>query len=169
MISDRSSGFESDFLRMLETFGRPLRRLCSAYLRDSAEQEDLFQEIAIAIWTALPRFRGEASERTWIYRIAHNVAFTYTAKHRRLVGVQQPIESLPFIPATEDDSRHRALVEAVQRLQPADRILVTLYLEGFSAREIEEVTGLTANNVAVRLSRLRQKLTLALRGEEVCE
>jgi DNA-directed RNA polymerase specialized sigma24 family protein len=45
---------------------------------------------------------------------------------------------------------------------------VTLYLEGFTAREIEEVTGFTANNVAVRLSRLRHKLTLALRGTEVC-
>ena len=46
---------------------------------------------------------------------------------------------------------------------------MTLYLEGFSAREIEEVTGVTANNVAVRLNRLRHKLTLALRGEEVYE
>ncbi len=169
MINDRSGGFESDFLRILETFGRPLRRLCNAYLRDSSEQEDLFQEIAIAIWTALPKFRGDASERTWVYRIAHNVAFTYTTKKRRLVDPEQSIESLPSIPATEDDSRHRALLEAVQRLEPADRTLVTLYLEGFSAREIEEVTGLTANNVAVRLSRLRHKLTLALRGEEDCE
>jgi RNA polymerase sigma-70 factor (ECF subfamily) len=65
--------------------------------------------------------------------------------------------------------RHRALLEAVQRLGTADQALVTLHLEGLTAREIGEVTGLTANNVAVRLSRLRRKLTLALRGKEVCE
>jgi RNA polymerase sigma-70 factor (ECF subfamily) len=83
--------------------------------------------------------------------------------------MQQPIDTIPRTPAVEDDSRHRALLEAVRKLEPADQTLVILYLEGFSARETEEVTGLTANNVAVRLSRLRHKLTLALSGEEVCE
>jgi RNA polymerase sigma-70 factor (ECF subfamily) len=168
MASERQGGIESEFLRILESYGRPLHRLCGAYLRDFAEQEDLFQEIATAIWKALPGFRGDASERTWVYRIAHNVALTYSAKHRRLLRSEEPLEELPCDPIVPDDSRHRALVEAVRQLQPADQTLVTLYLEGFSAREIEDVTGFTANNVAVRLSRLRHKLTLALRGTEVC-
>jgi RNA polymerase sigma-70 factor (ECF subfamily) len=171
MAHDSSGGFEPGFLRILETFGRPLRRLCRAYLRDAAEQEDLFQEIAIAIWIALPKFRGDASERTWVYRIAHNIALTYSAKHRRRLGMQQDMETIPCTPSVEEDQdpRRQALLEAVQKLTPADQTLVILYLEGLSARETEEVTGLTANNVAVRLSRLRIRLTLALRGKEVCE
>jgi DNA-directed RNA polymerase specialized sigma24 family protein len=39
-------------------------------------RDDLVQEIALAIWKAIPRFRGDSSERTWVYRIAHNVAIT---------------------------------------------------------------------------------------------
>ena len=125
MTNDRRGSFEPDFLRILETFGPPLRRLCSVYLRDFAEQEDLFQNIATAIWTALPRFRADSSERTWVYRIAHNIALTYSAKHRRLLCSQQPCETLQCVPAVEDDMRHRALLEAVQRLGTADQALVT--------------------------------------------
>jgi RNA polymerase sigma-70 factor (ECF subfamily) len=135
-------------------------------MRDSAEQEDLFQEIAVAIWSALPRFRGDASKRTWAYRIAHNTAFTYAQKHRRRSGSQAPMESLPCDPSVREDRRHGDLLDAIRQLAPTDQTLVTLYLEGLSAREIEEVTGYTANNVAVRLSRLRRRLTQALRGEE---
>lgn len=169
MTDNRQGGFEFDFLRILEAFGPPLRRLCRAYLRDFAEQEDLFQEIATAIWTALPEFRADASERTWVYRIAHNIALTYKAKQRRRLESLQTVESLSCVPAIEEDPRHRALLEAVQQLEPTDQTLVTLYLEGLSAREIEDVTGSTANNVAVRLSRLRRKLMLAMRGKEVSE
>jgi len=169
MVSDRQSSFESDFLRIFETYGRPFRRLCSAYVRDATRQEDLFQDIALAIWTALPSFRADASERTWVYRIAHNVALTYSAKQRRQQWSEQPMETLRCDPAIEEDLQHRALLEAVQQLSPADRNVVVLYLEGLSAREIAEVTGLTVDNVGVRLSRLRRKLALALRGKEVRE
>jgi len=167
--SEEQSGLEPRFLRILEMYGPPLRRLCSGFMRDAAAQQDLFQEIAVAIWTALPNFRAEASERTWVYRIAHNVALTSLTKRRRQESREQPIETLSGDPVAEDDLRHRALVEAVQQLKPAERNIVLLYLEGLSGREIAEVTGLSVDNIGVRLSRIRQKLTLALRGKEVVD
>jgi RNA polymerase sigma-70 factor (ECF subfamily) len=132
-------------------------------------RQDLFQEIAIAIWTALPNFRAEASERTWLYRIAHNVALTSMTKQRRQNGRERPIEALSGDPVAEDDLRHRALLEAVQQLNPAERNIVLLYLEGLSGREIAEVTGLSVDNIGVRLSRVRQKLTLVLRRKEIVD
>ena len=68
-------------------------------------------------------------------------------------------------PACKDDSRHVALLQAVQQLDAVDRQLVLLYLEGLSAREMEEITGLTANNIGVRLTRLRRKLASALKAK----
>ncbi|MSV36373.1 MAG: hypothetical protein EXQ47_12375 [Bryobacterales bacterium] len=47
--------------------------------RDGAEGDDLLQEITLALWAALPRFRGESSERTWVYRVAHNTGISYIA------------------------------------------------------------------------------------------
>jgi len=136
-------------------------------MQEPSDRQDLFQEIAMALWTALPRFRGAASERTWLYRIAHNVALTYSAKRRWRHRLEESIDGPICDPVTQVDPRRLALLESLQQLNPVDRQLMLLYLEGLSAREIEEVTGLTANNVGVRLTRLRRKLASTLKAKEV--
>jgi RNA polymerase sigma-70 factor, ECF subfamily len=127
------------FERILEAYGGALKRLCRAYLPNPSDQQDLLQEILLAIWGALPNFRAEASERTWMYRIAHNVALTFSGKRRRHDKAEIPIEENFGVPATEDP-RRLALAQAIQRLDPIDRGLATLYLEGFSPREMESIT-----------------------------
>ena len=61
-------------VRLLHEHDRALRRLAASYERDPSRQQDLVQEIWLAVWQALPRFRGECSERTFVFRIAHNRA-----------------------------------------------------------------------------------------------
>ena len=63
---------EQRFDALLEAHGPSLARLAASYARRASEHDDLFQEIAFAIWRALPGFRGECSERTFVFRIAHN-------------------------------------------------------------------------------------------------
>jgi RNA polymerase sigma-70 factor (ECF subfamily) len=151
-ISDRQKDLGLELTRVLQTHGQALRRLCAAYRQEPSDRQDLFQEIAMALWTALPRFRGAGSERTWLYRIAHNVALTYSAKRRRRLRLEEPIDDPICDPITQVDLRRLALLESLQHLNPVDRQLMLLYLEGLSTREIQEVTGLTANNVGVRLT-----------------
>ncbi len=62
----------TDFESVVDTYGPALRRLASAWERDAAAREDLLQEILLALWRALPRFRGECSEKTFVFRVAHN-------------------------------------------------------------------------------------------------
>jgi RNA polymerase sigma-70 factor (ECF subfamily) len=109
-----------------------------------------------------------ASEQRGFTEIAHNVAITYSSRLRR----RQPLSSTyPAMPqhASHEDPRRLVLLESIQQLEPIDRQLVLLYLEGFSARETEEVVGLAANNVAIRLTRLRRKLASAVQSKEVSQ
>ena len=152
------------FEQLLKQYAPALRRLCSAYRSDRSDQQDLFQDIAVALWTALPRFRGEASERTWLYRIAHNVALTGSARLRRRRSRETQIESDAAAPSGED--RRRELLDAVRRLEPVERELALLYLEGLTAREIGNVLGISEGNAAVRLTRLRERLTEMLNPKE---
>ena len=145
------------FVQLMADFERPMRRLCGAYADRAMDREDLFQEIFLAVWRALPAFRGDASVRTWLYRIAHNVALTWQARQRRRDAQESPLTDHPG-PATEMDVRRLELKRAVARLPPGDRTLVLLWLEGLSAAEIEDVTGVKAPTVAVRLSRIRRAL-----------
>lgn len=153
-------------IRLLEQYGPAIRRLCAAYVVSPGDREDLAQEIALALWTALPRFRGESSERTWLYRIAHNVALTYVHKARRHSA---PLDSgdgvLEALPAADDvesqaarNERQQRLLAAVSRLPIESRRLVLLYLEGLTGAEIAAVLGISEANVNTRLSRLRKEL-----------
>jgi RNA polymerase sigma factor (sigma-70 family) len=157
---------EASLVRLLERYGAALRRLSAAYVSAPGDREDLFQEIALALWTALPRFRGDASERTWLYRIAHNVALTYVDKARRYSGPLEAGEAaLDGLPARDDvegqaarAEQQRRLLAAVSRLRLDDRRLILLYLEGLTGAEMAAVLGLSEANVATRLSRLRKEL-----------
>jgi RNA polymerase sigma-70 factor (ECF subfamily) len=166
MSNTRKTELEDRFVRIFDTYVPALRRLCGAYRRDVTEQQDLLQDIALALWTALPQYRGQASERTWIYRIAHNVAISFAAGQKRRNWIEQPFDPDGHDPAMKDDSPRLMLIDSIQRLKPVDQHLALLYLEGLSGREISEVTGLSPDNIGVRLNRLKQKLASGLDRKE---
>ena len=158
---------------LLRRYVTPLQRLAWSYERDSAARDDLFQEIAMALWTALPRFRGDCSERTCVYRVAHTPAISFAAARRRRDGREQAGEPVlePVAVARQEgdaiEQQQRTLLSrAVQELPLVDRQVITLHLEGLSAQEIESITGLSAGSIATRLTRVRQKLAARLRVED---
>lgn len=165
---------QSRYEDLIRRYLQPLRRLAWSYARDGAEGDDLLQEIALALWTALPRFRGDSSERTWVYRVAHNTGISFLAGHKRrsareqslAQGIEPASGNNPETEAIDRQRLHR-LWRAIRDLPISDRQIVVLYLEGMTAAEIESVTGYSAGNVATRLTRIRQRLALRLRGEEV--
>ncbi len=154
---------EEQFDRLIREHGPALRRLAAAWERDPAAQEDLVQEILFALWRALPAFRGDCSERTFVFRVAHNKALTHRFR-RRVEGVA--LEAADRVedpaPSPEDDAagaqKLQRLMRALQRLPVAARQVLTLSLEGFERREIAEVLGITENNTGVRLMRARRLL-----------
>lgn len=166
----------STYEDLLRRYLPALRRLARAYIREAPgqqDQEDLLQEIALGLWTALPQFRGDASERTWLYRVAHNTAITFVAGRKRRAQREQggpPAEfpSLSRDPESTviDDQQKDRLWAAVAELPVTDRQIVVLHFEGLSAGEIEAVTGLRTGNIATRLTRARQKLVARLRERE---
>src|SRR5262245_65546433 len=137
----------------MQAYARPIRRLCAAYANNVGDQEDLFQEIFLAVWRALPGFRGDASVRTWLYRIAHNVALTWQTRDRRRLSRERPLDDhVERIDAgTELDVRRFALKRAIAAMRSGDRTLRLLSLEGLSAAEIGEVRGMKACTVPVSL------------------
>lgn len=161
--SEMSRALEERYDAILREHGPALRRVAAIYEADPARREDLFQDVCLALWQALPRFRGDCSERTFAFRIAHNRGLTHGWKAR---GTTADLGEATEIPDTRRDpeselcdrDRRERLREAVRRLPPGARQVVALSLEGLSHREIGGVLGLTENNVAVRLTRARKLL-----------
>lgn len=158
-----------DFDRIARTYGAALARLAWGYAADAGDHDDLLQDILVALWRALPRFRGESSERTFVYRVAHNRAISHVARRRRDTDAlrdDQLVDPGPRPDAQLDrKERSERLRAAIRRLPESQRQAVILHLEGLSPREIAALQGTTENNVGVRLTRARQALR-ALLGEE---
>lgn len=167
-MSESRAVLEDRFNALLAQHGSSLARLAGSYSRHPAEREDLLQEIAIAVWRALPGFRGECSERTFVYRIAHNRGMSHLARRRvPTTGLEDEAEPRAATPNPEQvlssEQQGRRLAEAVQRLPVGHRQVVTLALEGLSYGEIADVLGISESNVGARLTRARDLLRKQLR------
>ena len=142
--------------------GPMLARIAGSYEAEPARRDDLLQEISLAVWKALPAWRGDASLRTFAARVAHNRALDHLAKEKRAQGDElhdehpDPVAN-PFRHAEAHQQRNE-LVAAVRRLPLGQRQVVVLALEGFSQREIADSLGLEENTVTQRLSRARRQL-----------
>ncbi|MBV9308067.1 MAG: sigma-70 family RNA polymerase sigma factor [Acidobacteriaceae bacterium] len=154
---------EQRFDQLLLREGPALMRLAGAYTNTSSDREDLFQEIALAIWQALPNFRGESSERTFLFRIAHNRSLAYLTNRRslRIKPDEEERMSDPRLDPEQEllqEQERQDLLRAVRRLPVSYRQVITLALEGLSYGEMAEVLAVSETNVGTRLNRARQML-----------
>ena len=146
--------------------------MAAGYERDPSRQQDLIQEIWLAVWQALPRFRNECSERTFVFRIAHNRAVSHIEHwQRRQTDVLDDAAPIPAPGPDPEHSlsqqqRHERLRAAVQALPIGLRQVVVLTLEGLSNAEVADVVGISENNVAVRLTRARAALSRGLEARK---
>jgi RNA polymerase sigma factor (sigma-70 family) len=169
-LSESRRALEQQFDRILGEQGGAISRLAYSYETVASVREELVQEIGLAIWQALPGFRGECSERTFVFRIAHNRGLTHVWRRRPahqplddLEEADQPVDPRPHPDeqVAQTDQRAR-LMAAIQSLPLTHRQMMVLMLEGLSHAEIADVVGITENNVAVRLNRARKALKDAM-------
>ncbi len=151
------------FLELVRSHGPRLLRLASGYAR-AEDRRDLVQQMWLAIWRALPGFRGDAALSTWAYRIAINTAVSHVRKDVRRREQAAASAPEPVAPGGRDE---RAILEEfLEALGPVDRAAMALYLEGLAASDIGAVLGATEGAVAVRLSRIKALFKQRYLGSE---
>jgi RNA polymerase sigma factor (sigma-70 family) len=148
--------------------GPLIRRIARSYEANRALVDEMVQEILLALWEALPRFRGDSGLKTFIVKVAHNRAITHVAREARRPRSVELDEALPDSATTPDQAAEHAearnhLERAVAQLPLGQRLVVTLALEGFSPDEIAEVLGIGVSAASVRLHRAKTLLQQLLR------
>ena len=143
---------EREFLQQLSAHEGILFKICRLYRDTPEDREDLFQEIVYQLWKSLPGYEARSKFSTWIYKIALSTALVHFRRRRPAI-VYMP--ALPETPAQTEENR---LLELLAPLDAAEKALMALYLEDLSYAEIAEITGITENNVGVRLNRIRARI-----------
>jgi len=155
------------YRQIAHDYGAALERLAYAYEADADRRRDLVQEIHMALWRSFAKFDSRCSLRTWVYRVAHNVATSQVIRQsRRNAPTFVPLEEAETEAAHEDvhisanrEQARARLLTLIRRLEPLDRQLMLAYLEGMDAEAMSEITGLSAANVWTKIHRIKNMLT----------
>jgi RNA polymerase sigma-70 factor (ECF subfamily) len=146
------------FEKVYHDYWQKIFRLCMGYVNDHEWAKDIAQETFIIVWQQLPKFRGESSIGTWIFRIASNHCLRQIEKAKRFPKTELPVEM------KEDHSHNmepeiQFLYQCIAELPETDRIIISLELEEVKQAEIATIVGLSESNVRVRIHRIKEKLT----------
>lgn len=130
------------------------------YAQDRDHLNDLIQETLANIWAGLPKFRQDSKPSTWIYRITLNTCITFFRRHGKHSSMER-LDEKAFGIADDNLERQqnlRTMYELISRLDKMERAIIMMWLDEHSYDEISAVTGLSRNNVASRLHRIKHKL-----------
>jgi RNA polymerase sigma-70 factor (ECF subfamily) len=190
LIADLKAGSEEAFGILIAQYHQPLYSLIARSLNDPADAADITQEVFIKVFRSIRGFHGEASLRTWLYRIALHEASNqrrWWSRHKKQeITIDSPTESddddsaglclsatladrggSPFDHAAQAETRER-VEAALRQLPEAFRTVVILReIEGFAYEEISEILNVNLGTVKSRLTRGRSALRALLVNKSV--
>jgi RNA polymerase sigma factor (sigma-70 family) len=151
--------FQNRFQTLLDEHKKILYKVCNLYCRNRDDREDLAQEIVIQLWRSFASFDERVQFSTWMYRVALNVAISfYRRESTRAKHVISDDEKL--LNAIDESANQseglRLLYEFIATLDPMNKALILLYLDGNNYQEIAGVLGISESNVATKISRLKK-------------
>jgi RNA polymerase sigma-70 factor (ECF subfamily) len=187
LVRELKSGSEDAFALLIAQYSQPIYSLIARSLRDPADAADVTQDVFIKVFRSISGFHGDASLRTWIYRIAlhetSNRRRWWNRHKRQELAMDAPIENeegectcmaemlatgdaSPFEQVLRSETRHR-VEAALRELPDAYREVVVLReIEGFGYEEIAEILNVNLGTVKSRLTRGRAALREFLKRNE---
>ena len=153
---------ERDFASLIKEHSRIINKVSYFYATDKLPFDDLRQEIYVNIWLGLKQFRGDSKMSTWIYRVAVNSALMALRSSKPKIETVSVDFGLLDISSEADDVQRenlQALQSLINRLEDIEKAIMLLWLDEHSYDEIADIIGLKRNTVAVKIHRIKEKLS----------
>lgn len=147
---------KKEFTELVNRYKDVIFKVCYVYA-SREELEDYYQEVLIQLWRSLPKFRDDSKISTWIYRVSLNTCISYVRKNKKVNKVS--LIDLDFI---DNDIEKKYYIDElyllINRLNKFEKAIILLWLEERDYEEIASIVGISKNNVAVKLNRIKEKL-----------
>jgi len=146
-----SESIEIEYTQQINENSGIIHKIISLYVDNEEDKKDVYQEVLLQGWKSYKNFKGASKFSTWLYKVTLNTVLTYTKKEKKSkVDIVMPIQT-----DSTANENHELLLMIIKKLDPIDKMLITLHLDGFKNIEIADITGMTSNNVNVKLYRLK--------------
>ena len=149
---------ETAFAQMVKEHKSTIYTVCFMFSKDADEVNDLFQEVLINLWQGFASFEGKSKIDTWIWKVSFNTCISQERKKKRTSAIPLSMGIDLFNDKDDDTKQVKMLYERIHRLNPFDRAIVLLWLEGMPYDEIAAIVGISPKNVSVRLYRIKEEL-----------
>ena len=150
---------EQEFSEFVHRHKATIYTVCYMFSKDNDEVQDLFQDILTNLWTGFDSFRGEAQQKSWVWRVALNTCISVERKKKkRPQSAQLSMDIDLYADDDNDILQVQALHKRINSLGLVDRAIILLWLEDMSYEEIGAIMGITASNVGVKLFRIKERL-----------
>ena len=153
---------ERDFASLIKQHSRIINKVSYFYATDKLPFEDLRQEIYVNIWLGLKQFRGDCKLSTWVYRVAVNSALMAIRSSKSNIETVSVDFGLLDISSEIDDAQKenlQVLHSLINKLEDIEKSVILLWLDEYSYDEIADTLGLKRNTVAVKIHRIKEKLS----------
>ena len=178
LIQRAKGGDMGAFEQLVFRYDRQVLTIAARYVQSSEDAKDIYQEVFLRVYRALPKFQLKSQFSTWLYRITTNVCLTHKTRRKRHLHTSLSEESddehgAPLTEAltelrTADRQAERTdmalhVAQSIEMLSPKQKMVFTMkYYEEYKIREIAEMMGLAEGTVKRYLFAATKKIRAAL-------
>ena len=152
--------YQAEFNALILRHKAMIWHICSDYnLGKVWKTEDCVQEVLVSLWRSFGAFEGRSSEKTWVWRVATNTMLMLRRK-----DVRSPqTESIETVSVDDKDDgpsneSYQQLQQLIDALPEESGTIIRAFLDGFSYKEIADMTGSSVGAVAMRIARTKRRL-----------
>lgn len=147
-----------------------VQQMCLGFMKGDLDlAKDLVQEVFINTWSALNKFKGVSTHKTWIYRVTVNTCLKYIRDKKTInqISIDQVQEQLAESENLTHhvESQHQSLYKAIGQLGEVDRLIIMMVLDELEYDDIASVIGISSGNVRVKIHRIKKNLKTILENE----
>ena len=144
------------FNELILRYRRLIYYVCNRYSRDGLTADDLLQETTIVLWQRREKLFSITSppkQAAWIWQVARSRCIDLLRR-----TPQTELLAKEYDKPLENNALHDELIELIELLEEPDRTIAKMHLQGYEYKEIARATGMTKDNVGIRLMRIKEKL-----------
>lgn len=151
---------EKEFTRLIKEYKSTIYSVCMMFAERKEETDDLVQEALVHLWQGFKS--SEDICKSWVWRVTMNSCISIDRKRKKRDDEYPMTADIERVMRGTDESNRNTnvqmLYDRIHQLNPFDRAIVLLWLEGMPYEEIGEIIGITTKNVSVRLIRIKDQL-----------
>lgn len=177
LIKGAKNGEQYCFEQLILTYEKQVYNIAFQYLKNQESAKDVSQEIFIKVYKSINKFNEKSKFSTWLYRITVNTCLDHIRKNKHIVtevsyqiDENRDINSDNLNPEAEilNKEKKEILYNSINQLKKEYKTFIILRdIQGFSYKEISNITQTSIGTVKSSLSRAREKLKTMLNDTEL--